>query len=275
MASAPIRAEQVGPRPAVTPGGGKPVVKTADFKAAMARAREAGTAAPAGPQFAARAEPRPDPRTDPRAAARAAAQAESLLRQASAGPASRAAMPRLPAEIGTASLRARLAAAEGSTAHPNNGYHLRNASSDAMGRYQLTPVALQDIGWRDGAGNWTARAGALGVRGDGDFLSSPAAQEAAMTDYLKRIESQLSAQGSLAASGTSLTGTDGQAVPVTHAGLLAAAHRRGAGAVARWLQHRTATPEAPVPPAQRAVFASIEGRLRSFADLPASARVQA
>lgn len=91
-----------------------------------------------------------------------------------------------------------------------------------------------------------------------------------MGDYLNRVETILASQGSLSRTGQDVTGSDGAAVPITRAGLLAAAHRRGAGAVAAWLDNRTNRPEAALSNAQKSVYASIEGRMRDFADLDAA-----
>ncbi|WP_431283113.1 hypothetical protein ACQW02_27570 [Humitalea sp. 24SJ18S-53] len=235
-----ISTEPAGPR---QPGAPRAPVKAADFKAALAR-----LARPAVAQAAAPA---------------AAAPAQAVVQQVALG---RGAVPPSQPASGQA-FRDRIAQAERSAEHPGGGYTQRNPTSGAIGRYQMIPAALQDIGWRDADGGWTARAAAQGVRSEADFLASPDAQEAAMGDYLRRTAAQLTAHG--AQAGRSVTGSDGQPVPVTEAGLLAAAHRRGAGAVARWLAHRETNPDTPPPPAQRAAFASIEARLRGFADLPA------
>ncbi|TPG60320.1 hypothetical protein EAH89_02765 [Roseomonas nepalensis] len=226
--------------PALRPGRAvKTVAKTADFKGALARAQ-----APFTP-------PRPP----------AAAPAERAL--AGAG------TPGSPPAAGTdATFRNRIAALESAGA----GWAARNPTSGALGRYQFMPIALRDIGWQDGAGAWTERAAAAGVRSEADFLSNPAAQETAMSDYLLRAEQQLAANGSLRAAGQTVTATDGGTVPLTEAGLVAAAHRRGAGAVARWLEHRTRTPDAPVPEAARVAFADVEQRLRDFAGVSYAAR---
>lgn len=261
------RAEAMGPPPPVPGKGyGKAVVKTSDFKLAMAR-----NAAPSSVSEPAAAQPvaAPAVMTMERDAA------GGLLIQASLGGAARAAMPRGGGLGASDPLRARLAVAERSTGHPDQGYGLRNAASGALGRYQLTPIALRDIGWQDANGQWTAKATALGVTDEAGFLASPVAQEAAMGDYLARTEQILAAQGSLALRGQRVTGTDGEGVAVTRAGLLAAAHRRGAGAVAAWLDHQVNRPEAPLSAAQRNVFASIEGRMRDFADLEAPGRAVA
>jgi hypothetical protein len=105
------------------------------------------------------------------------------------------------------------------------------------------------------------------VASDADFLANPAAQEAAMSAYLSRVEQQLSRNGAAGAQGETLRGINGQAITVTDAGMMAAAHRRGAGAVARWLQHRIATPDAPLSNQQRQAYAQVERRLQDFAGI--------
>ncbi|MFT8244776.1 hypothetical protein [Roseomonas sp. BN140053] len=262
--------------------GGKAVAKTADFKGALARAQ--APFPPARPQAArinaqslallAQAEANSQARD-------AAAAARSLARTA-AGP-DRTAAPagvqvvalRTPAPrafaaapgAGEAELRARIALLE-SGQEPGMGYGARNASSGALGRYQFMPVALRDIGWQDAQGRWTDTAARQGVTSDAGFLGNAAAQEAAMDTYLQRKASQLTANGSMATVGQVLPGLDGQPVPLTEAGLVAAAHRRGAATVARWLEHRARTPDAPLSPAQRNAFNNVEQRLRDFAGVP-------
>ncbi|UFN48604.1 hypothetical protein LPC08_21745 [Roseomonas sp. OT10] len=256
----------------------KPVAKTADFKNSLARAQLpfampalARTAPRNGPVAAAGTPAQP-------AAPRAGGPAAALLAQEARGtatPARRvalavprpAARPPGQADTGDSVLRARIALLE-SGREPNQGYAARNARSGALGRYQMLPIALRDIGWQDAQGRWTAAAARQGVTSEASFLANPSAQEAAMDAYLQRKTAQLSANGALTAVGTTVIGTDGRAVPLTEAGLIAAAHRRGAGAVARWLEHRRNNPEAPAPAAQRVAFANVEQRLRDFAAIP-------
>ena len=107
--------------------------------------------------------------------------------------------------------RNRIAALESAGA----GWAARNPSSGALGRYQFMPIALRDIGWQDQAGGWTERAASAGVRSEADFLSNPAAQETAMSQYLMRAEQQLSANGALRAAGQTVTATNTEA-GVTH-----------------------------------------------------------
>jgi hypothetical protein len=168
-----------------------------------------------------------------------------------------------------AGFRALIAQLEtGGNARPDQGYGARNPSSGALGRYQMLPLALRDIGWQDAAGAWTEAAAAQGVRSEADFLGTPAAQEAAMAAYLRRAEQQLDRNGSFAHAGMRVPGLDGAAVPVTEAGLVAAAHRSGAGSVARYLAHVTQGVEAPLSAMDRGTFGAVERRLRQFAEMP-------
>jgi len=180
----------------------------------------------------------------------------------------RPAPPARPPAAADAAFRQRIAAAESSATATHPGYAARNPSSGALGRYQLLPIALRDIGWQDATGGWTAFAARQGVASEADFLANPAAQEAAMDSYLRRAAQMLAQNGALDRSGTTVAGLAGDAVPVSEAGLLAAAHRRGAASVARYLAHRTETPGAPLTPADSRAFAAVEQRLRGFADLP-------
>lgn len=182
-------------------------------------------------------------------------------------PATRPAAPTAAATTDGA-FRARIARAESGATRAGEGYGARNAASGALGRYQLTPQALRDLGWQDAGGGWTSLAARHGVGSDAAFLSNPAAQEAAMGAYLRRAEVLLERNGSLGRSGGAVTGLDGTPITLTEAGLVAAAHRRGAGSVARYLAHRGALAEAPLSAADRRAFAAVERRLRDFAELP-------
>ena len=161
--------------------------------------------------------------------------------------------------------RQRIAQAERSAEHAQNGYGVRNPNSGALGRYQFLPNTLVDIGWRQADGGWSTTARRQGVQNEADFLASPAAQEAAMSAYLGRVETQLHRNGAASRQGDVVQGINGQEIALTEGGMVAAAHRRGAGTVARWLQHRTATPDAPLSVQQRNAYAQVERRLQEFA----------
>jgi hypothetical protein len=243
------------PRPAAPPSApAARAPKHRDFKPALARATPPAT-------------PTPRPVVQP-AVARGPAPAAVPVVARPALPAALQPPGLRPWEAQTnATFRQRIAEAERSAEHQRDGYGLRNPSSGALGRYQFLPVALRDIGWMDDSGGWTAAAARHGATDEAAFLASPEAQEAAMTAYLARQETILDRMGMLGAAGTTITALDGQPIALSESALVAAAHRRGAGTLARYLAHRTETPDAPLTPAQRAAFASIENRLRGFADV--------
>lgn len=148
----------------------------------------------------------------------------------------------------------------------NFGYGARNPGSSAMGRYQVLNAPLQEARWKDGNGNWTERARAAGINTDEDFLANPAAQEAAFNDVLRDYERQLRANGAMSSAGRRITGISGNVITVTEGGLVAAAHRSGARAVANYLRSRTAGQQPSA--ADRATFAQIETRIREFSAVP-------
>jgi hypothetical protein len=132
------------------------------------------------------------------------------------------------------SWREQIAAEETRRDDGDFGYGMRGQQpgSTALGRYQVLRDPLIDAGWRDRVtGAWTARARAAGIASDADFLANPAAQEAALNDVMRRNEEQLRANGAMRFLGQQVSGLRGGPVPVTEAGLAAAAHREGAGAV--------------------------------------------
>jgi hypothetical protein len=63
------------------------------------------------------------------------------------------------------------------------GFGAVNSSTNALGAFQLTPAALQDAGFQNPDGSWTAQAQAMGVTNQASFLSNPAAQVAADNAY--------------------------------------------------------------------------------------------
>lgn len=162
--------------------------------------------------------------------------------------------------------RAQIAEREVRGIAENFGYGARNPGSSAMGRYQVLNGSLMDARWKDRFGQWTERATAAGIATDDDFLANPAAQEAAFNDVLRSYERQLRANGSMSSVGRRITGVSGNVITVTEGGLVAAAHRAGARAVADYLRSRTAGQQPS--PADRATFAQVETRIREFSTVP-------
>jgi hypothetical protein len=261
-ATAPRTAASRPPAPAAPPPAppAARAPKARDFKEALAR-----TTPPARPGPA--QAPRPAPVAQP-AIARGPAPAPTPAVAVAAVPSVTQAPALRPWEgLTNADFRQRIAEAERSAEHARDGYGLRNATSGALGRYQFLPLALRDIGWMDASGAWTEAAARHGATDETSFLANPAAQEAAMSTYLARQEVILDRNGALAAAGTTIRGLDGREIQLTEGALVAAAHRRGGGMLARYLAHRTETPDAPLTPAQRSAFASIEARLHGFSEV--------
>jgi hypothetical protein len=134
----------------------------------------------------------------------------------------------------------------------------------------MNEFALAGAGWKI-EGRWTARAAAVRVTSDSDFLANPIAQEAAFNDLLRHNERLLRSNGAWSQIGTTIVGLRGDLVPITASGLTAAAHREGAPTVARYLAHRRngmAMPESVPGRGDLSKFNQIEERLNSFAQIP-------
>ena len=149
----------------------------------------------------------------------------------------------------------------------SGGYRALNKSG-ALGAYQLRPIALRDIGWRDQNGIWSE---ASGVANDEEFLNNPLAQEIALKEYLGRNQKILHANGFRPPLGQAVRGLGGS-LTITEGGLAAAMHRAGAPAVKNYLQtlaSRNWINDAGLwTEKQRPVVEAIEDRLRKFADTP-------
>ena len=126
------------------------------------------------------------------------------------------------------------------------------------------------------AGYWTpTRSGGLavfarklGIKSEEDFLASPQAQEKAFQAYLKMTENYLRNYGVTAYVGQTIHGIKGK-ITIARANLLAAAHREGAGTVARYLdhlkRHNWRSDPSTFPPGRLGEkFLHIETRLRTF-----------
>ena len=149
----------------------------------------------------------------------------------------------------------------------SGGYRAFNKSG-ALGAYQLTPIALEDIKWRDKNGTWSE---ASGIASDEAFLNNPLAQEIALKEYLNRNQRILRNSGFEPPIGQTIRGLEGD-LTVTESGLAAAMHRAGAPMVKRYLQtlaNRNWANDARLwPDDQRSMIAAIEDRLRDFTNIP-------
>ena len=105
------------------------------------------------------------------------------------------------------------------------------------GKYQMGEAALIDAGYykkpsgrfnNDWSGIFTGRDGVKSIK---DFLNNPVAQENAQIIFKKRQWGYLKAVGAHNYIGTVING-----YTITPSGLLAAAHLKGAGSVAKYLK---------------------------------------
>lgn len=150
-----------------------------------------------------------------------------------------------------------------------DNYKAVNKASGALGRYQLTTVALKDAGLKDKkTGQWT---GKHGVHSDADFLNNPRAQELAAADYHEANIRYLKVNGAWGMKGQTFKGIKAP-ITITETGLVAAAHRQGAGAVHDYLNHvfthKRASDPHTFPRGKSDAYMAIETRLREFQNVP-------
>jgi hypothetical protein len=154
----------------------------------------------------------------------------------------------------------------------SGGYTARSQRSSALGAYQFTRRALQDIKFLDDRGNWTAKSG---VASYAEFLASSSAQERALLEYLRRTEQIAKAEGLPDFVGHNiLVEKTGESIPVTYDGIVAAAHAVGARRVKQYFEHladhsRVSNPENfPLADEIRNQFGRAEKRLEKYANIP-------
>lgn len=168
-----------------------------------------------------------------------------------------------------------IAKAEQSQDYGTVNRNLKTHQAVAVGLYQLQLKPLIDVGMLapdsksiDDPNSWIGPlAQYYGVFSLQDFLANPSAQEAALDKYLRINERYLEFDGTLQYQGRIIHGLEGD-IPVTYAGLMAAAHREGHGAVFRYFQylekHLWDSKGIENLP-QGNSFKNIERRLRTFA----------
>lgn len=143
--------------------------------------------------------------------------------------------------------------------------HYDGDTPTAWGRYQFTRIGLQEVGLMDGDGNWIHP----GFPTAEDFLNDPAAQDAALARLLAAHDEQFRRKNLRIHLGQEVNGIVGRFV-VTEAGMQAAAHREGAGALSRYLrfqaEHGWTSDFSGLDADERAIFEHVETRLRLFSD---------
>jgi hypothetical protein len=163
--------------------------------------------------------------------------------------------------------RQKIAEAEMSAVRDDNGYGDRNKDSNALGRYQLTPIALDQIKWRNNDGSWTEKARQHGVESDQQFLDNPEAQEDAMDEYLRDNERQADSFKLTKRVGDKVSRPGGN-FTVTLGGLMAAAHRHGARKTAKYFAKLDSAKRHGQRPTLSKEEGQIEKRLRDFQNVP-------
>ncbi|MBR5020151.1 MAG: hypothetical protein IKY17_00840 [Oscillospiraceae bacterium] len=99
-----------------------------------------------------------------------------------------------------------------------------------MGRYQMGGEALEEAGFKDENGKWTALANSYGIYSKEDFLNCPEGQDYAIAAYHKVVCGYIRAYNLERYVGTTYCG-----VKVTRSGLLAACHLVGIGSMRKAL----------------------------------------
>jgi len=155
-----------------------------------------------------------------------------------------------------------------------NGYGAKNGY--ALGRYQIGYSAQQDLGLRERgpAGKWNPN-NKYGAKNEEAFLDDPVAQEKALADYTAINEGYLSklVNGFRATDhiGKKIK-VNNKEVTVTKNGLIAAAHRAGAGMVRAYLRHQArnnwTSDFGTLDPETAEHFGFIELRLQTFEKIP-------
>ncbi|MDP6687881.1 MAG: hypothetical protein QF384_00125 [Alphaproteobacteria bacterium] len=148
-------------------------------------------------------------------------------------------------------------------------------SDGYKGAYQMGNPALVDAGMmveiKPKKYKWT---GKYGVNSLQDFLNNPNAQDRAVMDFLRAVKRQLKGQkkGEIANTsiGKTVQGVGGTFV-ITQDSLIAAAHRRGAGAVKKYLDRLQKNGwnshiKSMAPSNLRTIQLEIETRLHGFAN---------
>lgn len=118
-----------------------------------------------------------------------------------------------------------------------DGYQSHNKTGGrlgALGRYQMRAGILQDLGVVDKNDNWLP-GNKYGVTGVQDFLNDPKAQEQIFEDAVTKYAGRVKGRGATKIIGQVIDGKKSR-FQLTEAGLVAAAHKQGAGGVELYLE---------------------------------------
>ena len=93
-----------------------------------------------------------------------------------------------------------------------------------LGRWQIGPLSLQEVGFLDAQGNWTELAASYGIYSRETFLTSPEGQDYAVLAYHKRIWYYAQNMGLYDYIGQTVSG-----LTVTCGGIIVGSHALGIG----------------------------------------------
>ena len=157
---------------------------------------------------------------------------------------------------------------------PDHTEKQREARKVTANYYQLTQIALEDIGMKDGE-EWT---GKWGINSEKHFYENWAVQEDAMTLCMDHIEGYMHGAGDeldlFDLRGQQIVGVldPNKPITITPVGLMAAGHRWGAQGVRDYMEHLEengwVSDFDKLPPKIAKEFKAIEKRLRIFQNMP-------
>lgn len=150
----------------------------------------------------------------------------------------------------------------------DRGYQAFNPwDGGVWGRYQLTKKGRRQIGLERANGKLT---GKYGVHSFQDFMNDPIAQERAFLDYILDNARQLRSNRAVDFIGQRIDGIAAK-FTITMDGLVAAAHRWGAGGTKTYLSHLQKhgwkSDPGTFPAGKEDRFKAIETRLREFENI--------
>ena len=151
----------------------------------------------------------------------------------------------------------------------------KNDGEGQPGLYQLTQGHKHEMGATDAQGNWNPDY-YPGITTRKEFLNDPIAQQRIFHDAMRHYDNQLKSKGAYRYLGQTISGIEGD-ITITQAGLLAAAHREGAGATRDYLRHQERygnvtenwiSDPNEVTPKKAEAFRHLERRLRLSQNTP-------
>ena len=125
-----------------------------------------------------------------------------------------------------------------SLATRESGPNYQSNNGKYLGAYQMSPIALQSLGYMDEAGNWTGKDNIYSAEAflNDKKVQDKAAMSLAKTNWNTLNKVPIGEQDGMPVFAKDLVGKEIQGVKVTESGLLGAAHLGGASSVTRMLK---------------------------------------